>query len=1015
MTCSGCTTDPGGNKCCPCLTLSVRGTERAKDNVVKMCPCSLGKHHCGCCKKMPEKSVAIKEWIPDIELIVTGMTCKSCEAAVLQSLLAYDDVLAAAVALEPVGKVFVQTIRSSLMKKVSSLDVESIIEGLGYVIERHGSTEKIKKSCSSSFSVEAPDTGETSKRDAVQSSSCKTDDTGSTVVGDTSGTTFNVEGMTCSACSATIERVVGRMDGVEKVSVNLIMNTAIVYHDASKCTTQDLLDSIEDLGYGASLKLPSDNIPVVVLALDCNAEGSLELIRGIPGVISAEVDSFMLKYVRIQYDDERVTKREIVATLGHSGVDVEGVDPSDMGGNTSRKVELKKLRRLLFLSLLLTLPVFFLAMVIPHFSRGTKKALMSNVYGDLTAQWLVLFILTTPVQFYVGARFYRGAYSALKHCSANMDVLITVGTSTAYFYSVASVIAALASAKYEGDQYFETSAMLITFIILGKYIEELAKGRTSNVLRKLLDLKPETATLVEASKEGINPTDTHETSIVSALLERGDVVKIVPGGKIPCDGIIESGSASINESMVTGESVPVVRTSVGLVGTLSFVIWISLAFTVLPTDYPPDGMSRFLFALLFFVTTIIIACPCALGLATPTAVMVGTGLGAKYGVLIKGGEALELSHKVSAVIFDKTGTLTLGNPTVTDVVVCNSAVSEKELLRVAGRAETGSEHPMAKAIVNHASEITDVRAGCEDFVAAPGKGIECAVDTTKVLIGNLPWMHERVVDIPTHTLETQKTLQMSGKTAVFVAVDGALWGIIATMDTVRPESKLVVQELMKKGVEVWMVTGDNRDTAEVIASEAGITNIVAEVLPGGKVDKVKALQDANHVVAMVGDGINDAPALTQANVGIAIGAGTEIAMESADVVLMKSDLRDVLVAMDVSTRTFHRIKLNFVFAFGYNTLAIPYAAGVFYPLTKTMMPPWVAGLAMALSSITVVMSSLLLKFYTRPQYPLEPDVTHEGDKSTPDVEEQSDTGVLTTGKGATYKLRDVSTGVSSVV
>lgn len=894
------------------------------------------------------------------------------------------------------------------------------------------------------------------------------------MVGDTSATTFNVEGMTCSACSATIERIVGRMDGVEKVSVNLIMNTAIVYHDASKCTTQDLLDSIEDLGYGASLKLPSDNIPVVVLALDCNAEGSLELIRGIPGVISAEVDSFMLKYVRIQYDDEHVKKREIVAALEHSGVDVKGVDPSDMGGNTSRKVELKKLRRLLFLSLLLTLPVFFLAMVIPHFSRGTKKALMSNVYGDLTAQWLVLFILTTPVQFYVGARFYRGAYSALKHCSANMDVLITVGTSTAYFYSVASVIAALASAKYEGDQYFETSAMLITFIILGKYIEELAKGRTSNVLRKLLDLKPETATLVEASKEGINPTDTHETSIVSALLERGDVVKIVPGGKIPCDGVIESGSASINESMVTGESVPVVRTvgecvidgtvnldgmllvratsvggdstlakivkliedaqsskapiqamadkisayfvpSVGLVGTLSFVIWISLAFTVLPTDYPPDGMSRFLFALLFFVTTIIIACPCALGLATPTAVMVGTGLGAKYGVLIKGGEALELSHKVSAVIFDKTGTLTLGNPTVTDVVVCNSAVSEKELLRVAGRAETGSEHPMAKAIVNHASEITDVRAGCEDFVAAPGKGIECAVDTTKVLIGNLPWMHERDVDIPTHTLETQKTLQMSGKTAVFVAVDGALWGIIATMDTVRPESKLVVQELMKKGVEVWMVTGDNRDTAEVIASEAGITNIVAEVLPGGKVDKVKALQDANHVVAMVGDGINDAPALTQANVGIAIGAGTEIAMESADVVLMKSDLRDVLVAMDISTRTFHRIKLNFVFAFGYNTLAIPYAAGVFYPLTKTMMPPWVAGLAMALSSITVVMSSLLLKFYTRPQYPLEPDVTHEGDKSTPDVEEQSDTGVLATGKGATYKLRDVSTGVSSVV
>ena len=599
-----------------------------------------------------------------------------------------------------------------------------------------------------------------------------------------------------------------------------------------------------------------------------------------------------------------------------------------------------------------------------------------------------------------------------------------------------------------------------TFVVGGKYMEVVAKGKTSEALSKLMDLQATHAILLRIDAASGEVVGEEEIGI--ELVQQGDVLKVVPGAKVPVDGAVVFGHSSTDESMVTGESMPVNKevgsTVIGgtinqhgvlhvradrvgadsalaqitrlvedaqsnkapiqaiadkisayfvpvvvLIAVLSFVVWISLAYTVVPDDWIPDGQGRFLFALIFFMTVLVIACPCALGLATPTAVMVGTGLGAMHGVLIKGGAALEKAYKVNAIIFDKTGTLTYGKPVVTDVMAFggDGAWTDARFLTYLGSAEASSEHPLGRCIYEHVQRLAGDEGSAvavlpaAEFEAVPGRGLQCVVEGHRVFVGNRKGMAASgAAPVSAATNEQLEALENEGKTVMMMSVDGVVVGSIAVADTIKPESRQVVRMLEEMGTEVWMVTGDNRRTAQAIAKQAGIKNVFAEVMPADKAEKVKELQAKprhadtkprkdgsvqGKVVAMVGDGVNDSPALAQADVGIAIGAGTDIAMEAADVVLMKSDLLDVLTSMDISRRTFRRIKLNFVFAFGYNILGIPIAAGLFFPLFKAHLPPWIAGLAMALSSVSVVGSSLLLKRYKKPQRIALEDAHHDHD------------------------------------
>lgn len=798
-----------------------------------------------------------------------------------------------------------------------------------------------------------------------------------------------------------------------------------------------ILSQVEDAGDFTASLMDVVTSGTVILALSSSGEGVVEeetvfAILAVRGVLDASTTAGGDR-VEVHFDPDLTGARDIVRSLEGCGVSATVVNPAaDQAQDKQQARARAHARRLFVISLVITLPIFLLAMVLPHIHDDVKKALHTRVVNALTVQLLVLCILTTPVQFVVGKCFYVGAYKALRLGHANMDVLIAMGTTAAYVYSVGSMIFSIADEEFEGDNYFETSAMLITFVFMGKYIELVARGKTSQALLKLMDLQPSTAVIVHPTEEGVGdgPPDADEVreeTIPVELLQRGDILKVLPGSEVPADGVVVFGVSSVDESMITGESRPVTKgvddaviggtvnltglmhvraTSVGsdsmlsqivqlvqnaqmtrppiqamadrisarfvpavvALASLAFVVWLIVGYTVLPDDWLPPRTSRFLFALLFFITTLVIACPCALGLATPTAVMVGTGLGAKHGVLIKSGEALETAHKIDSIIFDKTGTLTHGQPRVTDLYAVDGA-DEEEVLVVAASAESGSEHPLGRAICEHASSIPAVRSRlspCADFEAVPGRGLRCTVAGVPVLIGNRAWMKAHTDGVPPTMEEVLVALEECGKTAVLVAHGGHVIGVIGIADALRPEAAAVVAKLAECNVEVWMVTGDNTRTAMSIAASAGITHVFAEVLPAEKAKKVQELQQQGKTVAMVGDGINDAPALVQADVGVAIGAGTDIAIEAADMVLMRSDLRDVFTGIDISRRTFARIKLNFFYAFGYNVCALPIACGMFYPLMRAMMPPWVAGLAMAMSSVTVVCSSALLKRYRKP-------------------------------------------------
>ena len=805
-----------------------------------------------------------------------------------------------------------------------------------------------------------------------------------------------VTGMTCANCVAAVERNTKKVDGVADAVVNFASEKVLITYDPALATPQAMIERIQRAGYD----VPTANLELPISGMTCaNCANTIQRrLNKTDGVLEASVNYANEKAV-IRYVPGAVTRSELVAAVRKAGYDViEAADDADLedAEAAARNAEIRHQTRRFVVGLLFTLPLFL-------FSMSRDLGLIGHWAHATWVNWLFL-VLATPVQFYVGWDYYVGAYKSLRNGSANMDVLVAMGSSVAYFYSIAVLIALTFGSTVLGEHvYFETSAMIITLIVLGKLLEARAKGRTSEAIKKLMGLRAKTARVVR------------QDALVDIPIEevvRGDIVVVRPGEKIPVDGLVVDGHSSVDESMITGESLPVGKstgdevigatlnkqgllhieaTRVGRESALAQIIKLveQAQGSRAPIQRLVDQVSAYFVpfviatALLTFViwllagqgltaalvrmtAVLVIACPCAMGLATPTSIMVGIGKGAENGILFKSSAALEQAHKIKAVVLDKTGTITRGAPAVTDVVTsAASPVSETELLRLAASAERGSEHPLGEAIVQAAQEKGLALSAPAGFESIAGHGIVATVDGHRVLLGNLRLMQREAVNL--NGLEAKvERLYQEAKTAMWLAVDGQASGLIGVADTIKEGSKEAVAALHKLGLTVVMMTGDNLATAQAIAAEVGIDRVFAEVLPGDKAANVAKLQAEGLVVAMVGDGINDAPALAQADVGIAIGTGTDVAMETADVTLMRGDLRSVPQAIHLSQATMHNIKENLVWAFGYNVALIPIAAGILAPFEWApnflrQLHPILAAGAMAFSSISVVSNALRLR------------------------------------------------------
>ncbi|XP_068637344.1 copper-transporting ATPase HMA4-like [Aristolochia californica] len=843
-----------------------------------------------------------------------------------------------------------------------------------------------------------------------------------------------IKGMACTSCSESIERALLMVDGVKKAVVGLAIEEAKIHYDPNVTDSDHLLKAIEDTGFGADLISSGDEMNKVHLKIDgLSSREEATLIRScletIEGVNLVEIDTSGNK-VSITYDPDITGPRSLIQCIQQAGDGFyhASVYTPPRRRETEQQQEIQIYRNQFLWSSLFSVPVFLFSMVLPMI-HPYGRWLKYKVHNMLTVGMLVRWVLCTPVQFIIGRRFYVGSYHALRRGSANMDVLVALGTNAAYFYSIYIVIKSVTSDSFEGQDLFETSAMLISFILLGKYLEVVAKGKTSDALAKLSDLAPDTAFLLEFDAVG---NVISETEISTQLIQRNDIIKIVPGAKVPVDGIVIKGQSHVNESMITGEARPVAKrpgdkvisgtmnengcllvkaTHVGSETALSqivqlveaaqlarapvqkladqiskffvptvvlaaFVTWLGWFIPgevgIYPRRWIPRAMDGFELALQFGISVLVVACPCALGLATPTAVMVATGKGASLGVLIKGGNALEKAHKVNTVVFDKTGTLTIGKPAVVSTKLFLD-LAVLDFVDKAAAAEANSEHPLGKAIVEHAKKLhqqygshSDVLVEIKDFEVYPGAGVCGKVGENVVLVGNKKLMRASQVPIGPEVEDYVSDNEQLARTCVLVAVDGRIAGAFAVTDPLKPEAERVVSFLRSMSVSSIMVTGDNWATASAIAKEVGIGTVFAETDPIGKAEKVKELQMQGLTVAMVGDGINDSPALVAADVGMAIGAGTDVAIEAADIVLIKNNLEDVITAIDLSRRTLFRIRLNYVWALGYNVLGVPIAAGILFPFTGIRLPPWLAGACMAASSLSVVCSSLLLQSYKKP-------------------------------------------------
>ena len=804
--------------------------------------------------------------------------------------------------------------------------------------------------------------------------------------------TLRISGMTCASCVAHIEEALSEVAGVQDARVNFATEQASVLIDSTQVTPGQLVKAVTDAGY----EVITEKVTLGIQGMTCAScvNKIEEALRGLEGVLQANVN-FASEKASVEYLPSLVDVsglKKAVADAGYEAFpsDVEGIDPE----KAAHEAKVKELRIKIGIGALISIPVFF----------GSYPSLFPWV-PDVIQNFIVLWILTTPVQFWVGWQFYKGTWAALKHKTSDMNTLIAVGTSAAYLYSVGLILfpAFFEAQGVAREVYFDTSTIIITLILLGRYLETVARGRTSEAIKKLIGMQAKTARVIRNGVERDIPVEE---------VIPGDLILVRPGEKIPVDGLIQEGYSSIDESMITGESIPVdkkigdevIGATINKTGAFKFEATKVGKDTVLaqiiklveaaqgskaPIQRLVDKVTSYFvpvvitaaivtaivwylwgpapaltYALLNFVAVLIIACPCALGLATPTSIMVGTGKGAENGILIRSGEALETAHKLTALIFDKTGTLTKGEPALTDVFV-GDGIEATKLLGLVASAERGSEHPLGQAIVNGAKEREIDLFEPQDFSAIPGKGILARIDGHAVLAGNLKLMSEKGISL-NGLEEKARIFSDQGKTPMYVAVDGRPAGVIAVADTLKPNSVDAVAQLHRLGLKVVMITGDNRRTAEAIARQVGIDRVLAEVLPEDKAKEVKKLQEEREIVGMVGDGINDAPALAQANVGIAIGTGTDVAMEAADITLMSGDLRGVVTAIALSKATMRNIKQNLFWAFGYNTALIPVAAGILYPFFSILLSPIIAAAAMAASSVSVVSNALRLRHFTPP-------------------------------------------------
>ncbi len=800
-----------------------------------------------------------------------------------------------------------------------------------------------------------------------------------------------VEGMSCASCVARVEEGLQKTPGVTAAQVNFASERASVAFDPEKISVQALVKAVHGTGY----EVPHEKLVMPIAGMSCaSCVAKVEnALRSTDGVLEASVN-LAREQATVEFIPGLATPEALRHAVREAGYEPLAAEEGTVDREAERRTrELAALRTRLIGAALLSLPILWGSL--PHMGvRIWAPAFLHN--------WMVQFLLATPVQLWAGWRFYRGMWAATRHGTADMNTLIAVGTSAAYLYSVAATFAPqwFVGGGLPPAVYYETASIIIVFILLGRYLEAQAKGRTSEAIRRLMGLRARTARVIRDGAEADIPVEDVRVD---------DVVIVRPGEKIPVDGIVLEGFSTIDESMITGESMPVEKaagaevigatinktgtfkfraTKVGRDTALAQIIRLveEAQGTKAPIQRLADRVAAYFvpaviaiavvtagvwlvfgprpaltYALLNFVAVLIIACPCALGLATPTAIMVGTGRGAEAGILIRGGEALEIAHKVTAVVLDKTGTLTRGAPAVTDVVPAND-FDEASLLRLVATAERGSEHPIGEAIVARARSEGASLGEPATFVAIPGQGIAATVDGRSVLAGNAALMSQHNISLDGLAARAD-ALAAEGKTPMLAAIDGKAAGLIGVADTLKPHSREVVAALRRRGLRVVMLTGDNRRTAEAIAKQVGVDRVLAEVKPEEKAARVEALQREGFVVAMVGDGINDAPALARADLGIAIGAGTDVAIESAGIVLIGEDLRGVLSAIDLSRRTMRTIRQNLFWAFAYNVALIPVAAGVLYPFTGHLLSPMLAALAMAASSVTVVSNSLRLRSY----------------------------------------------------
>ncbi len=802
-----------------------------------------------------------------------------------------------------------------------------------------------------------------------------------------------ITGMTCVSCAKTIEKSIKKVKGVSKANINFAAEKAHIEFNPKLANKEQLENAIEESGYHVAKKPSSKNgvLRLKIIGMDSQhcvgiVGSALDKLKGITSKELLVTEKATINYNPSILTSEKILKQ--IKDVGYKPVEEKDSDTEKL----ARDKETQSLKKRVIISAILGVPLLYFAMA-PHVNIPLPD------WNTFTIA-IIQFFLTTPIMFAGYQFFTRGFTAVIKTRTANMDTLVAIGTGAAYLYSLIATIFIWFGNPNFGtkDIYFEVAGLLIAFILLGRYLEAVAKGKTSAAIKKLLGLQAKTAIVIRKGKE-------QEISIDDVRV--GDIVVVKPGQKIPVDGTVIAGHSSVDESMISGESIPVEKTKgskvigatinktgsfkfkaekigkdtalaqivklveeaqgskapiqnladvissyfvpiVVVLGILSAIIWFSLGF-------------GFTFALTIFVAVLIIACPCALGLATPTAIMVGTGKGAEHGILYKNAESLQIAHELNTIVFDKTGTLTKGEPEVTDIFSLQKG-KEKEILLFGAIAEKNSEHPLGEAIVNEAKNKKIKVPSPKKFNSVTGKGIVAEYNGRKILLGNRHLFKEKKINIQTLEKELQK-LESQGKTAMIIALNKKPLGIIAAADTLKEYSKEAVSELHKLGIKVVMMTGDNKKTGEAIAKQVGIDRVLAEVLPEDKSKEIKKLQKEGKKVAMVGDGINDAPALTQADIGIAIGSGTDVAIESGDIVLIKEDLRDVVTAMDLSRYTMRKIKQNLFWAFFYNTVGVPFAAGMFYPLTGWLLSPIIAGAAMAFSSVSVVSNSLLMKRY----------------------------------------------------